>query len=69
MKSLIWLFLLGSSALANERFYCNAKALSPAERQRYNEVSGKLFAAVSEKSELKNGYGFHLSAKELPLAR
>jgi len=54
---------LGSSS-AGERFACNAKALSEAERSRYQELSQALFAAVQERRELPDGYGFRVSAAE-----
>jgi hypothetical protein len=41
------------------------KALENAERAHHQELSKKLMAAVAETSELTNGYGFRLPAKEL----
>jgi hypothetical protein len=45
-------------------FYCNAKALGKAERQRYNELIAKLATARIETQELQDGYGFRLKSPE-----
>jgi hypothetical protein len=68
MKTIVLFFALASVSSAKEKLYCNANALSAAERERYQEVAGKLFAAATGKDELKNGYAFHFTVKELALA-
>jgi hypothetical protein len=50
---------------AGEHFACNAKALSSTERARHDELTKTLAAAVKEKVELKDGYGFRLPASAL----
>ena len=55
---------LGSIA-AGERFACNMKALTTAERARHQELSHTLFPAVQEKRELPNGYAFRLPPADL----
>lgn len=52
-------------AHARERFACNMKALSTAERARYQEVTKTLLETAQEKRELPNGYGFRLPAASL----
>jgi hypothetical protein len=51
--------------MAGEHFACNAKALSTAERGRYQELTRLILPAIQEKQELKNGYGFRLPARSL----
>jgi len=53
------------TAEAGDRFYCNMKALTSAERARHQELTRTLLATVAEKTELPSGYGFRLSPKEL----
>jgi hypothetical protein len=69
MKTIVASLLLGlfsaSHAAAGEHFACNMKALSNAERARHQELTKRLLAAVAEKAELPNGYGFRLPAGEL----
>jgi hypothetical protein len=65
--ALFFLVSLQSTA-AGEGFACNLKALGTAQRARHHELTGALFAAVAEKTELPNGYGFRLSAKDLTRA-
>jgi hypothetical protein len=52
----------GESPLA-----CNLKALTASERQRHAELSGKLFAGVSEKQDLADGFAFRLSLEKVSL--
>jgi len=49
-------------------FYCNIKALSPAERQRQKELGQELRAASVETKELPDGYAFQLRSETAPLA-
>jgi hypothetical protein len=48
-------------------FYCNTKALTKAERERYNQLTDKLRRARIETEELPNGYAFRLEAETVPL--
>lgn len=50
------------------KFYCNIKALTPAERTRHKELSDKLMGARSETVETSNGYEFQFSPKNVSLA-
>ena len=50
------------------KFYCNIKALTPAERARHKELSDKLMGARSETVETSNGYEFQFSPKNVSLA-
>lgn len=63
---LLSLFFL-QVADAAERFACNMKALNADERARHQALSRTLSAAVAEKSELPNGYGFRLGPKDLTM--
>jgi hypothetical protein len=44
-------------------FYCNLKALSPAERERLHQVIEKLKGARIETKELPDGYAFRLQTE------
>jgi len=46
---------------------CNLKAVSAAERPRYNDLVKRLRAAVRDRSELPDGYSFRLEAKAVTL--
>ncbi len=43
-------------------FYCNTKALNKTERERYNQLTGKLADARVETKELPDGYAFRLKS-------
>jgi len=58
----------GLSVAAQSKFYCNIKALTPAERARHKELSDKLMGARSETVETSNGYEFQYSPKNVSLA-
>jgi hypothetical protein len=67
----------GSSTTANmekqvttthSKFYCNVKALNPAERARHKQLSEKLIAARKEIVETAKGYEFQFSPKNVSLA-
>jgi hypothetical protein len=49
-------------------FYCNIKALSPAERQRQKELGQELRSATLETKELPDGYAFQLKGEMASLA-
>lgn len=68
MRTLLALFLVAvpfGAAESGERFACNMNALSKAERERYQEVTKQLFAAVEKREELKDGYAFRLPSASL----
>jgi hypothetical protein len=48
-------------------FACNLKAISSAERPRYNDLTKRLRAAARHQSELANGYAFQLDGKAIGL--
>ena len=39
---------------------CNLNAISPADRTRYRRLVSRLRAALSDRSEIEQGYVFHL---------
>ena len=43
------------------KFYCNIKALNPAERERHKQLTDKLIAARREIVETEKGYEFQYS--------
>jgi hypothetical protein len=45
-------------ANSDSKFYCNLKALSPAERAQHKQLTEKLIAARNEVVELPRGYEF-----------
>jgi len=50
------------------KFYCNSKALNPAERIRHKELTHKLIAARKEIVETEKGYEFQYSPANVSLA-
>jgi len=48
-------------------FYCNAKALSKTDRERYNELTNRLREARIETKELSDGFAFRLKSEALSL--
>jgi hypothetical protein len=50
------------------KFYCNIKALNPAERVRHKQLTDKLIAARKETVETKKGYEFQYSPSHVALA-
>jgi len=50
------------------KFYCNIKALTPAERARHKQLSEKLMAARKEIVETEKGYEFQYSPADVSLA-
>ena len=47
------------------KFYCNTKALSPAERARHEQLSKKLLTKRKETMETENGYEFQFSPSDV----
>ena len=50
------------------KFYCNIKALTPAEREHHKELSEKLMAVRKEIVETPKGYEFQYSPADVSLA-
>jgi|SRR5215813_796196 len=52
--------------MTNEtRFYCNVKALNPAERAAHKQLTDRLIAARSSIGETPDGYAFHFDAQAI----
>ncbi|HET8921602.1 MAG TPA: hypothetical protein VFN26_01250 [Candidatus Acidoferrum sp.] len=49
------------------KFYCNIKALTPAERARHKELGDKLRAAQKAVVEFEKGYEFQYSPKNVSI--
>ena len=59
---------LESKASADQSgFYCNLKALSPAERERLHQLVEKLKAARMVTRELTDGYAFRLQTEQVSI--
>jgi hypothetical protein len=65
------LLCVGMCAAANKDtkpvFACNLKAISAADRPRYNELIKRIRAAIRDRSEIANGYAFKLDSKTVTL--
>lgn len=48
-------------------FACNLKAISAADRPRYNELVKRVRAAMRDRSEVSSGYTFKLDSKAVTL--
>jgi hypothetical protein len=53
---------------AGTKFYCNVKALSPAERASHKKLTDRLIAVRTEIVEMDKGYEFQFSPFTMPLA-
>jgi len=49
------------------KFYCNIKALNPAERERHKQLTDKLIAARREIAETEKGYEFQYSPSNVSI--
>jgi hypothetical protein len=49
------------------KFYCNIKALNPAERERHKQLTDKLVAARRESVETEKGYEFRYGPSNLSI--
>jgi hypothetical protein len=58
----------GNQVAQPSGFYCNTKALSKTERERYNQLTDKFRQARIETKELKNGYAFRLKSEAVSVA-
>jgi hypothetical protein len=56
------------SVTTQSKFYCNIKALTPAERARHKELGDKMRKAKNATIETPNGYEFQFSPKNVSLA-
>src|SRR6266478_3996313 len=54
--------------ITQSKFYCNIKALDPAERARHKQLTDKLMALRRETVESEKGYEFQYSPKEISLS-
>ncbi len=54
--------------VTQSKFYCNIKALSPAERASHKQLTDKLMALRRETVESEKGYEFQYSPKEVSLS-
>jgi hypothetical protein len=52
----------------DSKFYCNIKALNPAERAHQKQLTDKLIAARKEIVESEHGYEFHFSPQTVSIA-
>jgi len=55
-------------AVAQSKFYCNAKALSPTERARHKVLTDKLVSQRTRVVEIEKGYEFQYSPSMVSLA-
>ena len=53
---------------APSKFYCNIRALSPAEHARHTQLTDKLLATRKDVVESEKGYEFQYSPKEVSLS-
>ena len=54
--------------VTQNKFYCNIKALNPAERARHKQLTDKLMAVRKETVEWEKGYEFQYSPKDVSLS-
>ena len=54
--------------VTQSKFYCNIKALSPAERASHKQLTDKLLASRRETVELEKGYEFQYNPKDVSLS-
>src|SRR5947209_20326838 len=68
---LVSLLCVGMCAVAHKDakpvFACNLKAISVAERPRYNELVKRIRAAIRDRNEVATGYAFRLDSKTVTL--
>jgi hypothetical protein len=61
------LLCVGMCAAADAPLACNIKAISAAERPRYNDLVKRLRIAVTDRSELPDGYAYALDTTKIGL--
>ena len=69
--AIICLFCMGVYGTAQDQklpvIACNLKAISSAERPRYNDLIKQLRIAVQKRSELPNGYAYIVDSRQIGL--
>jgi hypothetical protein len=58
----------GRQGTVQGKFYCNSKALSPAERAHHKQLTAKLMSVQKEVVETEKGYEFQYSPAEISLS-
>jgi hypothetical protein len=53
---------------SDSKFYCNIKALNPAERAQHRQLTEKLIAARKQTVEMPRGYEFQYSPSDVSVA-
>ena len=53
---------------AESKFYCNIKALNPAERAAHKQLTDKLIAACNKIVETETGYEFQFRPSDVTIA-
>ena len=61
--TLLMVLVPHQAAGGNKHFACDMAALTKAERATHHQLSQRLFGAVEDQRELRNGYAFRLPAK------
>jgi len=68
MLSLVAALALQTSGGQTETpFFCNLKALTPAERTEHQQVTARMMGSLRNTRELPNGYAFELDAAHFPI--
>jgi hypothetical protein len=57
-----------ANQVPGDKFYCNIKALTPAERISHKQMTDRLIAARTETVETPNGYEFQFSPSNITIA-
>ncbi|HEY4816612.1 MAG TPA: hypothetical protein VIH67_04230 [Candidatus Acidoferrum sp.] len=57
-----------TAATQGSKFYCNSKALQPAERAHHKQLTDKLMSARKEAIETEKGYEFQFSPSDVSLS-
>ena len=57
-----------AAVTSDNAFFCNAKALNPAEREHHKLLTAKLISARTQIVELDKGYEFQFRPSEISLA-
>lgn len=58
-----------AQAVSQSKFYCNLKAMSPAERQRHKELTEYLIRVRKQIVETPKGYEFQYSPSDVSLTK
>jgi hypothetical protein len=53
--------------MGNAAFFCDVKAMTKSERERYKQLREKLEGAMDEAKELENGYAFRWPSDRVDL--